>query len=318
MPINCSVYNPNAVAARHSGRSSSTRSYHSGSSGRERDTAPRTCECLTQSLACHGCGSQVGYMIVAPCARCTSTTFSPPFPFPRTPYHNGNMPFVPPPMPSSRNRATNGHRFVFHSSQVVAEERLYVSGEPGIIPDADLYDARDQDEWVPFDVNQHSPISAHRAPSSPTYVSQTNSYPVIPPMSPQSTSSRASGDSTGRRTSGHSRRSSHGPSSRSNSGLRADPGFAPFPPSSSGHQYPGSTAQTMAPAWPPKAPRIRGGEVLFWHHLIRAGELPAMYDEERSRSSFGGSIGGRSSSYDSEEDDKTRLPGVGGAVVCGR
>ncbi|EEB88242.1 hypothetical protein MPER_14035, partial [Moniliophthora perniciosa FA553] len=27
---------------------------------------PRTCECLTQTLCCHGCGSTVGYMIVIP------------------------------------------------------------------------------------------------------------------------------------------------------------------------------------------------------------------------------------------------------------
>ena len=32
----------------------------------------RTCDCLTQSLGCHGCGATVGYNIVAPCARCTS------------------------------------------------------------------------------------------------------------------------------------------------------------------------------------------------------------------------------------------------------
>lgn len=27
---------------------------------------PRTCECLTQTLSCHGCGAGIGYMIVAP------------------------------------------------------------------------------------------------------------------------------------------------------------------------------------------------------------------------------------------------------------
>ncbi len=33
----------------------------------------RTCDCLTQTLGCHGCGAAVGYNIVAPCARCTSS-----------------------------------------------------------------------------------------------------------------------------------------------------------------------------------------------------------------------------------------------------
>jgi hypothetical protein len=31
--------------------------------------APRTCECLTQSICCHGCGNSVGYMIVKPVCR---------------------------------------------------------------------------------------------------------------------------------------------------------------------------------------------------------------------------------------------------------
>ncbi|KZT40790.1 hypothetical protein SISSUDRAFT_969886, partial [Sistotremastrum suecicum HHB10207 ss-3] len=68
-------------------------------------TLPRkTCLCLTQSLLCHGCGTIVGYMIVSPCAQCTS----------------------------SLHGATNHHRFVFHSNRVKATERLYVHNEPGI------------------------------------------------------------------------------------------------------------------------------------------------------------------------------------------
>jgi hypothetical protein len=33
----------------------------------------RTCDCLTQSLGCNGCGSQIGYMILAPCDRCNNS-----------------------------------------------------------------------------------------------------------------------------------------------------------------------------------------------------------------------------------------------------
>jgi len=32
------------------------------------------------------------------------------------------------------NRATNGHRFVFHSSEVQGVERHYIKNEPGVIP----------------------------------------------------------------------------------------------------------------------------------------------------------------------------------------
>lgn len=55
----------------------------------------RTCACLTQTLHCHGCGDSVGYFIVAPCGQCTGAS----------------------------NGTANGHRFVFHSEDVVASVR---------------------------------------------------------------------------------------------------------------------------------------------------------------------------------------------------
>ena len=72
-------------------------------------TPARTCECLTQTLCCHGCGTAVGYMIVSPCQRCTSSI-------------------------TVNNRATNGHRFVFYSSEITACERHYIKGERGVSP----------------------------------------------------------------------------------------------------------------------------------------------------------------------------------------
>jgi len=35
---------------------------------------------------------------------------------------------------SATNRATNGHRFVFHSSEVIGTERHYIQDEPGVVP----------------------------------------------------------------------------------------------------------------------------------------------------------------------------------------
>lgn len=35
---------------------------------------------------------------------------------------------------SASNRATNGHRFVFHSNEVSGTERHYVQDEPGVVP----------------------------------------------------------------------------------------------------------------------------------------------------------------------------------------
>lgn len=93
LPINCSAY---------AARSPSTES-------QPNQQQPRTCECLTQTLCCHGCGTSVGYTIVVPCIRCMSSG-------------------------STTNRVTNGHRFVFHSSELIASERHYTPGEPGILP----------------------------------------------------------------------------------------------------------------------------------------------------------------------------------------
>ncbi|KAF8530459.1 hypothetical protein BU17DRAFT_79235 [Hysterangium stoloniferum] len=69
----------------------------------------RTCECLTQTLSCHGCGSSVGYMVVIPCHRCCSSV-------------------------SPTNRHTNRHRFVFFNKEIKATTRHYIPYEPGVIP----------------------------------------------------------------------------------------------------------------------------------------------------------------------------------------
>lgn len=69
----------------------------------------RTCDCLTSSLACHGCGATVGYHIVQPCARCTASV-------------------------AKHQRSANHHRYVFHHNEVASRERRYVPGEPGVIP----------------------------------------------------------------------------------------------------------------------------------------------------------------------------------------
>jgi hypothetical protein len=53
LPVNCSAYNANPDVL----RSTSTHNPNPSS---------RTCECLTQSLCCHGCGNAIGYMIVVP------------------------------------------------------------------------------------------------------------------------------------------------------------------------------------------------------------------------------------------------------------
>lgn len=90
MPSNCGPLYPSRVA------------------GSSEPPVERTCECLTQSLGCYGCGAQVGYNIVSPCARCTSSVVK-------------------------HQRSSNGHRTVLHCSEISVRERRYVPGEPGIL-----------------------------------------------------------------------------------------------------------------------------------------------------------------------------------------
>lgn len=68
----------------------------------------RTCDCLTQSLGCFCCGNIIGYQIVVPCSRCTAT------------------------VGRNSQRASNGHRYVFHHNEVTYSERKFRTGEQGI------------------------------------------------------------------------------------------------------------------------------------------------------------------------------------------
>ncbi|KAG0141730.1 hypothetical protein CROQUDRAFT_673941 [Cronartium quercuum f. sp. fusiforme G11] len=137
----------------------------------------RTCNCLTQSLGCFGCGNTIGYHIICPCSRCVDSV-------------------------SKHRRAANGHRWVFHYGEVTFKERTYVTNEPGVyqptltsstsIPrlgrhirqtsflsisadHPDLIDDRDQELAKPEPVYQHEAESSHeliydselRFPSNP-------------------------------------------------------------------------------------------------------------------------------------------------------
>ncbi|GAA5820054.1 hypothetical protein JCM11491_003294 [Sporobolomyces phaffii] len=73
----------------------------------EEEHVERTCDCLTSSIACHGCGRVVGYHIVAPCSKCTESV-------------------------QKHQRSANHHRFVFHHNEVSAKERTYYPGERGV------------------------------------------------------------------------------------------------------------------------------------------------------------------------------------------
>ncbi|CUA66807.1 hypothetical protein RSOLAG22IIIB_00255 [Rhizoctonia solani] len=163
---------------------------------------PRTCECLTQTLSCHGCGAGIGYMIVTPCTRCTAQQSI-----------SGR--------PGQPQRTANGHRFVFHHAEIVARERLYIPGQPGV-------------HRYPWGI----PPTA--STQSPTLAQQPDSRSRIPSVDSEPKS----------------------------------PSIPVFQPHRDGNFIPiVSQVPARAPTRRVQNSGLKAGDVVFWHHLSRTGEL---------------------------------------------
>ncbi|KIK40447.1 hypothetical protein CY34DRAFT_807185 [Suillus luteus UH-Slu-Lm8-n1] len=256
LPINCSAYTSNPDALRPPPCRPSTNT-----------SPPRTCECLTQTLCCHTCGTAVGYMIVIPCSRCTSSI-------------------------TATNRATNGHRFVFHSSEILASERYHIPDEPGVIP---------VEFTAPISppplTSAYSALPSVDGPAS--YRRILHPFPSQP--SPSPTLSHASSESipTPISEDGDSGSTPHLSSPDSylfatSASPRRSP--RPLPRSPSPHA---STSQPMQSSFQPgnreSAPessgmpvespvrRLKAGDVLYWHHLAKNGEIPGVQEDPRAR-----------------------------------
>lgn len=273
MPINCSAFSDSSESMAGSSVMSpplSAGSHSSGSSstdGERLRTLARTCECLTQTLHCHGCGNGVGYMIVSPCHRCMSSI-------------------------TATNRSTNGHRFVFYSSEIAASERHYVAGEDGVRP-----------YIIPI---PSPPLSAAPQPPGASYMPMhhatahplefppgTSEHEYLPHSRRSSTSSgsRSSASpiefarpsSEAMRSSQHRALSPPRPPARASApphpltARDADGGYSSSPAESSSNS--GSSSLTVERYPEP----IQPGEVVYWHHLIRSGELPAVVEDPRAR-----------------------------------
>ncbi|KAF9237516.1 FAM72 protein-domain-containing protein [Melanogaster broomeanus] len=254
LPINCSAYSTNPDALRPPPCRLLTSALPA-----------RTCECLTQTLCCHTCGTAVGYMIVIPCARCTSSI-------------------------TATNRATNGHRFVFHSSEVIAYERHHIPDEPGVIP-----------------IDYPTPPPSSPPPLAPAYSSLPRSAPDVPvghrrlggsvpsqiPPPPPSTTSPSLGPEY--LASPQMESADFAPSSVSSS---PDP-FA-FITSTSPRLSPRPFLRSPSPRIPAPQPhvsqsgtrsctpeplprKLKAGDVLYWHHLTKNGEIPGIEADPRAK-----------------------------------
>lgn len=297
MPINCSAYSPPTETRSSSTPFTSSAGPNHGHPSFQSDvdrsrSMARTCECLTQTLSCHGCGSSVGYMIVSPCQRCTSSI-------------------------SVTNRTTNGHRFVFYSSEIAACERHYIAGEGGVVPFnppsppvVGYPPSQSVNPAHPHGQQQHHHYMQPQRPPSP-------GYDFVPNHLPDSDGSWSSGSS--RSGSGHttpelassfnamslsSRRESHQqPGRRSYESSRSQhrhhnqaPVPQPASPTSYGpsHSHRGSDNPyvqdgrvvpfLISTGQPEPAPEpLKAGEVLYWHHLVRSGEIPGVVEDARAR-----------------------------------
>ena len=120
VPSTCGPFFPNSS------------SFHGGMDPME-PPVERTCECLTQSLGCYGCGAQVGYNIISPCTRCTSSVMK-------------------------HSRSSNGHRTVLHCGEISVRERRYIPGEPGVRAQSPLQQVQGQ---VQMQVRASPPRQVH-------------------------------------------------------------------------------------------------------------------------------------------------------------
>ncbi|PBK74469.1 hypothetical protein ARMSODRAFT_952112 [Armillaria solidipes] len=275
LPVNCSAYTSSPEALQPpSCRPSSSNS------------SQRTCECLTQTLCCHGCGAIVGYMIVIPCNRCTSSI-------------------------TSSNRATNGHRFVFHSSEIIGTERHYILDEPGVLPYEHPYPP--VSSLVSLVYPPHHPQTMHSRLFNPHYQSSPAHRPEnlpTPPAdaSPLSSTSTSPIYGTFPFTEQHNFSTDRTHESPPRAPRPLPHSERPYPfvsvPSQSSSILRPSSAESdssddsippplVSPSFPYGLPseqteaslpcRLKPGDVLYWHHLTRQGEIPGVKEDARAR-----------------------------------
>lgn len=279
LPVNCSALtNSNFTAAKPPCRPNPS------------PVPARTCGCLTQTLHCHGCGNAVGYMIVIPCSRCTSSI-------------------------TATNRATNGHRFVFHASEISGTERHYIPDEPGVIPFDPPLIAVPASPMVstsqplvyptPYMTSRESYFSRHfqtAHPSGPFTPSVQSDFLPTPPLEfahpviasmHQEPHPHSVGLDYSHRLPPQLYLQTR-PPHRYQSPTGPNPIF--YHPTASRPTSPDSSSSSEGspsltnPSFPytdqkePSLPRtLKANDVLFWHHLARSGEIPAVTEDARAR-----------------------------------
>ena len=172
---------------------------------------------------------------------------------------------------SASNRSTNGHRFVFHSFEISASERHYVAGEAGVIPyhppPPPLCPAVRMMPSYPSSISINGPPIRLTHTGEYPY-SQSEQYSGYLPPPPVEMDERDSDEWSVRTSS---------PPIPSFSTVRS--------PAPARTISPPHLPQRLTP--PPRSPspvvKLRAGDILYWHHLSRHGEIPGVREDPRAR-----------------------------------
>ncbi|KAG5649760.1 hypothetical protein H0H81_002145 [Sphagnurus paluster] len=212
---------------------------------------------------------------------------------------------------TATNRATNGHRFVFHSSEIIATERVYVSEEPGVIP----YDPVAITLGPESSILPPFPFPTPSSSTEPRYLidnaqySRSSSpapmsdYLPTPPLEFANPSLVSTSPDSFPFPREYTSPDSHAPHMTPFSRLP----HSPFPPQYVyNHLLHRPTSAALSPSnissllplsgaspsyestaeqkeQPPQPRKLKSGDALFWHHLARNGEIPGVEDDKRAR-----------------------------------
>lgn len=210
---------------------------------------------------------------------------------------------------SASNRSTNGHRFVFHSFEVSASERHYVAGEPGVIPYHPPPPPLCPAVRMMPNPTYPSSISINGPPirlshTGENHHNQAGQYSEHLPSPPVDMDERDV-DEWGIRTSS--------PPMLSFSPVRSPAPVRTLSP----------THIIQQPTPPPRSPspvmKLKAGDMLYWHHLSRHGEIPGVQEDPRARGNgFLRRLSRGAFLKDDGMDDDTSVRVTGMTVVCGR
>ncbi|KAF8200921.1 hypothetical protein BJ912DRAFT_921493 [Pholiota molesta] len=256
------------------------------------------------------------------------SAYSPDPPAPKPAAHKPPAPRAPANCPrctasiTATNRATNGHRFVFHSNEVIGVERRYITDEPGVIPFDPPHSPPlpNYQEYAPppgLDPRRapspHRHRDYHQRASSPAFRADYLPTPPLEFATPSFLSApHAPPYDTAPQYPNYRTRAAHAswsppPLPRLRYASASPPSMDPHaayddddddedalatplgtpPPPLSPALFNSNSNSSFYPADhkepPHPLPSLKRGDVVFWHHLARSGEISGVAHDERAR-----------------------------------